>query len=58
MTFRKKRAPMKNTAPALAPKDSGMGHDFSISIDREIKDGSLWGQAPLEPAGFLPVFFI
>jgi hypothetical protein len=45
MKFRKKRAAMKKTAPALALKVSGMGHDLSMAIGFKANDEWLRGQA-------------
>jgi hypothetical protein len=46
--FRKKSTAMNKTAPALALKGSGMGHDFSISIGYKTKDQRLQGQVLLK----------
>jgi len=54
--FRKNRAAMKKTAPALALKGSGMGHDFSIAIGSKTNDEWLRGQVIQRADTFVSVF--
>jgi hypothetical protein len=56
--FSKKRAAMRKTAPALALKGSGMGHDFSMAISWKTNDEWLRGQAFEKADTNVPAFFV